>query len=312
MANPERDLPPERVLLIDASPYIFRSYFALPSSISTPAGAPANAANGFASFLVKLLTEEQPDHVAVAFDGSLTTSFRNQIYPNYKANRDLPAKELVAQLDFCRRIAAALGLATDISDDFEADDLIGSWLHEVDWGTPQPPAKLHTSIVSSDKDLGQLVTDSVDLYDFAKGLHLGKAEIQSKFGVPPSQLVDFLALAGDSVDNIPGVPGIGAKTAAALLASFAGVDDLLGQIDQVAHLPLRGAAGIASKLTTHQESARLSWQLALIVQDAPVNRDRKHYAWRGPTDDWTPLCEELGFNSLLERGLALRTVAPQA
>ena len=296
---------PTRLLLIDASPYIFRSFFALPSSITTPSGTPANAANGFASFLVKLLTEEQPSHVAVAFDGSLTTSFRNEIYPDYKANRDLPPADLVTQLQFCQRIASALGLATDVSDTYEADDLIGAWLQQVTWGTPQP----ETSIVTSDKDLGQLVSDRVDLYDFAKGVRFNAAAIEAKFGVAPSKLADFLALAGDSVDNIPGVPGIGAKTAAILLAEFDHIEDLLTHTQRVAELPVRGAAGIARRLVAHQESARLSRRLAVIAQDAPVEPAQHHYRWQGPNQAWPELCAELGFTSLLDRGLALTSAA---
>ncbi len=304
---PSSTPPMRRVLLVDASPYIFRSYFALPSSIRTPSGQPANASNGFASFLVKLLTEEQPSHVGIAFDGSLTTSFRNEIYPEYKANRELPPTELVQQVEDCRHLAEALGLHTAISDRYEADDLIGSWLHQVSWQPKrnQSDDTAPISVVSSDKDLGQLVSAHVDFYDFAKGTRLGPTGIEAKFGVPPRKIVDFLALAGDSVDNIPGVRGVGPKTAVTLLTEFESLSEILDNLDAIAQLPLRGAKGIAKKLAEHADTARISHRLAALAVDAPVNGKPAAMAWHGPTEDWPTVCGRLGFTSLLDRGLSL-------
>ena len=291
----------QRLLLIDASPYIFRSYFALPSSLRTPNGAPINAAHGFASFLIKLFSEELPSHVAVAFDGSLTTSFRNEIYPEYKANRELPPVDLVDQLECCRAVASALGTVTAISDRFEADDLIGSWLAQLGSLTPD----VQVSIVTSDKDLAQLIEPSIDLYDFARGDRWTADTVRRKFGVRPSQLADFLSLAGDSVDNIPGVPGIGPKTAALLLVEFEDLASLLENLDRVSDLEIRGAKSIQKKLQKHAESARVSLQLARIATDATIETDLESLRWRGPTNQWPILCRKLGFGSLLERGANL-------
>src|SRR3954452_21730541 len=163
--------------MVDASPYIFRAHFSLPSSIRTPDGSPAAASYGFTSFLLKLIADEKPTHLAVAFDRSLNSSFRNEIYPAYKEQRVRPPPDLAAQLDACEEIAAALGAATFIDDRYEADDLIGALC------TPLEKDGHGAVIVTSDKDLSQLVNDRVTLLDFGKGLRLDAAAVFEKFGV---------------------------------------------------------------------------------------------------------------------------------
>lgn len=290
----------DRVFLVDASPYIFRAFFALPDSIVTPAGEPANAIYGFASFLIRLLNEESPTHLAVAFDGSLTTSFRNDLYPEYKAKRELPPADLEAQQEGCREIAGALGAVTLIDDRYEADDLIAALVAECEG------ADVAVVVVSSDKDLSQLVGPRCLLYDLARDDLLGVAEVEKKIGVPPSQVADFLALAGDAVDNIPGVEGIGKKTAVALLQSFGSLEALYDRIDQVDRLSLRGAAGIRRRLERQREQAFLSYELARVRPEAPVGAAGGDLLYRGvDREAWSELCERLGFGQLHDRALTL-------
>jgi len=258
---------PDRLVLVDASPYIFRAFFSLPSSMTTPDGQPVGAVYGFAGFLLKLLREEEPTHLAVAFDGSLTTCFRNDIYAGYKANRETPPESLVAQVQRCREVAEALGGRCFSSPTWEADDFIGSLVERF------AAAAGGAVVVSSDKDLAQLVDGRVRLLDFARGERLGPAEVEARFGVPPARLVDLLALAGDPVDAIPGVRGIGRKTAAALVRALGGLDTIYDDLERVAGLPLRGAAGIARKLAEGREAALTSFDLATIRRDVPLGVD---------------------------------------
>jgi 5'-3' exonuclease len=287
---------PTKVYLVDASPYIFRAYFSLPSSMVDPAGHPVNAVYGFAGFLLRLISEEQPTHLALAFDGSLTTSFRNDLYPPYKAQRDLPPAELEAQLDACRELGAAFGAATFIDDRYEADDLIATLC------APLRADGCEVVVVSSDKDLCQLVEDGVTLYDFANGTRFTPALVKEKFGVRPGQIADYLGLAGDSVDNIPGVRGVGAKTAAALLSHFDSIESIYQRLDEVPALPVRGAKSLAGKLEEHRELAELSKRLATIAYDAPATASLADLALHGADPAKVdPLFKRLGFETLRDR-----------
>jgi 5'-3' exonuclease len=285
------------VHLVDASPYIFRAHFSLPGSIKTPDGRPAAASYGFTSFLLKLIADEKPTHLAVAFDRNLNSSFRNEIYPAYKEQRVLPPPELEAQLDACVEIAAALGTATFIDDRYEADDLIGALcagLEEAGQGAV---------IVTSDKDLAQLVDGKVSLLDFSKGLRLGPEAVFEKFGVRPDQITDFLGLAGDSVDNIPGVKGIGPKSAAELLARFGHLEDLYARLDELPWSNIRGAKSLHAKLAASREIAFLSKQLATVTPEVPgVSADLKSLEYRGADPAKVEeLFKRLGFNKIRER-----------
>ncbi len=251
--------------LIDASPYIFRAYFSLPESLVDTTGRPSNAVHGFASFLVRYLETEAPTHVGVAFDESLTTSFRNELYPAYKAQRELPPAELEAQLDDCRELTEAMGLASFADEKYEADDFIATLANRFRGDGSS------FVVVSPDKDLAQLVSESVTLFDFAKELRYGPAEVKAKFGVAPRQIADLLGLMGDAVDNIPGVKGIGPKSAAALLEAFGTLDALLDGLDRVPSLPIRGAKSIAEKIASSREIALLSRRLATVSTEAPVD-----------------------------------------
>jgi 5'-3' exonuclease len=284
------------IYLIDASPYIFRAHFSMPSSLVDPEGRAAGATYGFASFLLKLLAQEEPSHLAVAFDGSLTTSFRNELYPDYKAKRETPPAELIAQLESCRRVAQCLGMATFIDDRFEADDLIGTL-------SALASAAAHECvIVTSDKDLAQLVSDRVTLLDFARDSRYSITGVKEKFGVHPAQIVDLLALAGDAVDNIPGVRGIGNKTAVSLLRAFDDLEAIYKRLDEVEELPIRGAASVRAKLETGREMAFLSQELATVHCQIRLKVTLDDLAYRGADRDCVDaLFTELGFERIRQR-----------
>ncbi len=253
-----------RAHLVDASLYVFRSWHSIPHDFTDVDGHPVNAVHGFTRFLLDLLERERPSHVAVAFDESLTSSFRNAIYPGYKAHRELPPEELVRQFAWCREVAAALGLTVLTDTSYEADDLIGSAvgaLDRHDYGAV---------IVSADKDFGQLVCERVVQWDFSRDQRWDEHGVKLRLGVRPDQVADYLALTGDAVDNIPGVPGVGAKTAAILLAHFGTLEALLARADEVGFLRMRGAAAAAQRLREHAALARLSRSLTGIALDAPV------------------------------------------
>ena len=298
-----------RLYLVDASPYVFRAFFSLPDSIRTKDGAPANAVYGFASFLTKLLGDERPTHLAIAFDGSLTSSFRNDLYPAYKAQRTLPPPELEAQLDLCLEVGRAFGAACYIDERYEADDLIATLVERL--VAPTKAAGTEAVIVSHDKDLAQLVSPRVTFFDFAKGERLGPEEVVAKFGVRPEQVADLLALRGDTVDNIPGVPGVGAKSAAALLARFRDLGDVYAHLDEVPALPIRGAAALAARLAEHREQAELALSLVRLPRDVAQVADvaLADLAWNG-ADRATvdALFDRLGFGGSLRERLP---VAPQ-
>lgn len=291
-----------RAHLVDASVYIFRAYFSIPKSLKSPAGVQINAVRGFAGFLLDLLEREDASHALLAFDRSLTTSFRNEIYPPYKAQRDLPPEALEAQIGTCERLGRALGIETRDHERYEADDLIASLGASLLAGDPPVDQVV---IVSSDKDLAQLVDARTQLLDFARDQRFDADAVLAKLGVRPEQVPDYLGLAGDSVDNIPGVPGVGAKTAAGLLDHFDHLEDLWDRLDEVATLPIRGAKSLAAKLVKHRESAELSKRLATVVLDHDLGLDLDALAIGGPTDDFEPLMAELGFGRLADRARAL-------
>jgi len=253
----------EATYLVDASIYIFRYYFALPPNWTSRAGYPTEAVYGFTNFLLELLGR-RPRHIACAFDESLGSCFRNELYPDYKCSRALPDEALAFQLAACREMAAALGIASFASERYEADDILASLTRLC---MEQGPI-----IVSRDKDLGQLLDcGASSLWDFsgngAADKHSDAASIRARFGVRPGQIADYLALVGDSSDDIPGVPGVGPKTAARLLAEFEDIESLLAQTGRVAGLPLRGAAGIAARIGEHAGQIRLAKRLASLEEN---------------------------------------------
>jgi DNA polymerase-1 len=293
------DSPSRTLYLIDASPYIFRAHFSLPSSMCDPQGARTGAVYGFTSFLLKLIATERPSHLAVAFDRNLNGSFRNALYPAYKKQREDPPPEIVLQIPLCLEMAETLGAASFIDEDFEADDIIATLCDQL------RDEEIRFVVVSPDKDLAQLVGERVGLLDFAKNVRLGVAEVRERLGVAPSQVTDFLGLAGDSVDNIPGVPGIGPKTAADLLSVFPNLEEIYAHLDQLLKPGFRGGKNLHAKLTTHREQAFLSRTLATLARNAPVRGILDRLEYRGTdkkaADD---LFARLGFGTLAARATA--------
>ena len=281
--------------LIDALPYVFRAFFAI-RDMRSPQGQPVNAVYGFTAFLLQLLRREPLTHIGVAFDESLTSSFRNTFFPAYKANRELPPPDLAWQLERCQAVARALGLQVFVDHQYEADDLIGTLARQA---TEQG---MEVEVVSSDKDLMQLVTPQVTFYDAAKDRRLDVAGVTARLGVRPEQIPDLLGLQGDAVDNIPGVKGIGSKTALALLQAFANLDALYADLARVEALPLRQAKTLRQKLAAGREAAFLSRRLATIALDAPAVYDPDTLRYSGSiTAEVTSLFETLGFRRLSQQ-----------
>lgn len=281
-----------KLYLIDASIYVFRAWHSLPESLADGVGNPVNAVYGFGGFLSRFLADARPTHAAVLFDESLTTSFRNKLLPEYKANRALPPENLEWQFRLCRRLSRAAGLATFASRRYEADDLIGTLARRM-------RAKRFSMVyVSRDKDLLQLLEDGDEYWDFAGERRIGAGQVCDALGVDAHQVVDLLALTGDAIDNVPGVPGVGAKTAAALLQRFGDLDQLYERLDDLAEAGIRGAARIAEALRAHQEQVQLARRVLRIHCDVPLRISTADLRWRGVRPKaMTRLCNELGFGS---------------
>ena len=238
----------------------------MPDDMVDGQGNPVNALYGFARFLGDFMEQVCPQHIAVLFDESLVGSYRTEIYPEYKANRDPAPPELKRQFAHCRRVAGALGLLEYAQPGYEADDLIGTLVMEGrEKGIP-------STVVTRDKDLAQLISKDDIFWDFAGKGKVAYNQIPDYFGVWPEQVADFLALAGDAVDNIKGVPGVGKKTAIALLQHFGSIEKLYDSLDSVHEVNVRGAKSLGQKLANHKDDALLARRLTGIVCDAPIKQ----------------------------------------
>jgi 5'-3' exonuclease len=262
--------------LIDASVYVFRAYYSMPPDMRDRDGNPAHALFGFARFLGDLIERARPRHLAVAFDESLASSFRNRIDPAYKANREPAPEDLKRQFGRCREFCRHIGVAEFGSQEYEADDIIGT-LHARFRAEGLP-----VTVVTRDKDLAQLIREGDIYWSYTDNLRLAHHEIEGHFGVAPDRYADFLALTGDAVDNIRGVPGVGPKTAAALLRDFVSLEELYDNLDAVAELPIRGAAKLPEKLLRHRDDAFHARRLTSIVCDMPLSADRDSLRLRAP------------------------------
>ncbi len=279
--------------LIDSSIYIFRSYFACEPLWQSRSGLPTEAVYGFARFLLRLLTRERPTHIVATFDESLGSGLRHRWYPDYKANRALPDEPLAFQLAACRAIAEALGIATCASEEYEADDLIATYARR------GRQAGHRTVVVSGDKDLAQLLVGGDCLWDYGRKAAVTREKFIKEWGFAPERVPDFLALVGDPADNIPGVAGVGVKTARALLQEFATLEEILAAPERVAAMTLRGAARIAQQLSRSRQQLQLSHRLATLMADAPETLEMADLCWNGfalPTA--LARCEEYGLHSL--------------
>lgn len=254
----------DHLFLVDGSAYIFRAFHALPPLTRKSDGLPVGAVSGFCNMLWKLLQEARdtdvgvtPTHFAVIFDYSSKT-FRNDLYPEYKANRSEPPEDLIPQFGLIRQATRAFNLPCIEQEGYEADDIIATYCVMAE------AVGAGATIVSSDKDLMQLVTDHVSMYDTMKDRQIGRDEVIEKFGVGPEKMIDLQALTGDSTDNIPGIPGIGPKTAAQLLADYGDLDTLLERASEIKQNKRR------ENIVEFADQARLSRQLVTLKTDTPV------------------------------------------
>ncbi len=290
-ADPASDATPagRRLFLVDGSGYIFRAFHALPP-LTRKDGTPVNAVYGFCTMLQKLLDTSEGDDVAVIFDAS-RRSFRNDIYAEYKANRSETPDELVPQFPLVREATHAFNLPCVEQAGYEADDLIATYARQA------AGAGIEVVIVSSDKDLMQLVRDGVAMMDpMRNNAVIGPQEVRAKFGVPPEKVVDVQALAGDSVDNVPGVPGIGVKTAALLVNQFGDLDTILARADTIKQPKRR------QSLIDFADQARISRDLVRLKDDVAVQVPLKELG-REPADPSVlgAFLDVQGFRTIHER-----------
>ncbi|WP_119460913.1 DNA polymerase I [Rhodospirillaceae bacterium SYSU D60014] len=263
--------PPRHVYLVDGSGYIFRAYHALPP-LTRADGTPVNAVLGFTNMLMKLIAETDADHIAVIFDAG-RESFRNQIYPAYKAHRpDAPA-ELVPQFALIREATRAFNVSCIELAGYEADDLIATYARQAAAGGAR------VTVVSSDKDLMQLVGDGIIMLDPIKNRPIGPDQVREKFGVGPEKVIDVQALAGDATDNVPGVPGIGVKTAADLITNYGDLDTLLARAGEIKQPKRR------ETLLQNAEQARISRELVRLRDDVPVEEALETFIRREPDSE---------------------------
>ena len=242
-----------RLILVDGSGYIFRAYYALPP-MNNSKGIPTNAVYGFCNMMLRLIEEHPQDKILLILDAGKNT-FRNTLYPEYKANRGEAPEDLIPQFGIIREAIEAFGLDVIEKKDFEADDVIASY---VKYGEDN---KIPTTVFSSDKDLFQLLSPNTRIMDPMKNVEIDEAKVMEKFGVGPDRITDVQALIGDSVDNIPGVPGIGPKTAAKLINEFGTFEELLEKKEQISNVRIKNL------IHDHEESAKISHQLVILKND---------------------------------------------
>ena len=285
--------------LIDGSGYIFRAYYALPPLSRKSDGLPTGAVSGFCSMLFKLLedsradeSKEKPTHFAVIFD-SAKKNFRNEIYKDYKANRTEAPEDLVPQFEYIRKSVKAFNLPSIELINYEADDLIATYVKEIS----KLGAKV--TVISSDKDLMQLVSKNIRLYDPMKNKLIGEKEVIEKFGVKPNQVIDVQSLAGDTSDNIPGVPGIGVKTAAELINKYGDLDNLLKKASEIKQNKRR------ETLLQNSDKAILSKKLVTLKDDVPVKDQLSSFILKEVNkENLFNFLREMEFNRLLSQAIS--------
>ena len=285
--------------LIDGSGYIFRAYYALPPLSRKSDGLPTGAVSGFCSMLFKLLEDSRaddsihkPTHFAVIFD-SARKNFRNDIYSEYKANRAEAPDDLAPQFAYIRKSVEAFNLPSIELLNYEADDLIATYAKQI------TNAGAKVTVISSDKDLMQLVSKKIRLYDPMKSKVIGEKEVLEKFGVKPSQVIDVQSLAGDSSDNVPGVPGIGVKTAAELINKYKNLDTLLKKASEIPQNKRR------ETLLENKDKALLSRQLVTLKNDVPIKDDPSSFIFKDVNkENLFNFLREMEFNRLLSQAIS--------
>ena len=282
----------KQLILVDGSGYIFRAFFALPP-MNTSRGLPTQAVYGFIRMILKLLKDVRPSHIAIVFDSPKKT-FRDDLFADYKANRAEAPNDLVVQIPYIHRAVEAFRIKSLMLDGFEADDVIGTLAKRA--------AHEHfiVTIITADKDFMQLVGPHVTLWDTMRDRRIGVREVKERFGVEPAALVDIQALTGDTIDNVKGVPGVGEKTAAALVQKFGGVKEIYENLDRIEESGIRGAKKIAGLLGEHRAAVDLARRLVRIDTEVPLSVEPDEFAWRGVDERAAAeLLRELEFHSIL-------------
>lgn len=282
---------PQSIYLVDASIYIFRAYFSLSGNWRARNGFPTHAVYGYTRLLLDLIEQYNPACVLAAFDESLGTCFRNDVFPAYKSRRALPDEALAFQLDACKCIGTLLGIPALASRRFEADDLIATAARKA------RESGIGAVVLSADKDLGQLLLGDADLlWDFPRADPLDRRGYIARYGIRPEQLPDLLALVGDATDDLPGVPGIGPKTAVSLLREYPDAEAILADLPGVAASQRRGAARLAASLERCSEQVRMVRRLTVLADDAFSDQDVS--AWERRDADVAGLRAFLDFHGL--------------
>ncbi len=276
--------------LIDSSIYVFKAWYTLPDERTDIEGNPINAVLGFIDFTYRLLSKEQPRLIAFAFDESLQTSHRKEIYPRYKANRSPAPESLRKQFQYCRAFIKALGIHQGASLHYEADDLIGTWAKSLQ------QQNIPCNIITADKDLAQLVHKNDHWWEYDRGKKLDTKALTKKFKLKPRQIADQLAIAGDKSDNIQGVPGVGMATAAKLLKKFDNIDNLLQSISEISTMQIRGASRIENLIDTHQEGIKLARKLTGIQCDIEKVNNKDFIIGALDMPSFSELCSQLTLN----------------
>lgn len=277
--------------IIDASIFIFRYYFSMPSRWFANNGRPTETVYGYAAWLAKYLIAEKPKHVVACFDESLTTCFRNEIYADYKSSRVLPDEDLAFQLLACKKITELMGISSYASDRFEADDLIGSFAHYC-----KKNNRPYT-IFTRDKDLAQLLFhDEARMWDYPDGNLIRREDVVDRWGISADQVADYLAIVGDTSDDIPGVPGVGPKSAASLLDYFGSWKNIKKNLNEISLLKIRGAKQLALKIQHHVEQIELARKLTTIDVKATKVRWKDTERSASDRDNLINFAQDLGFS----------------
>jgi DNA polymerase-1 len=293
------------LILVDGSGYIFRAFFALPQ-LTNSRGMPTNAVYGFIRMLVKLLKEARPSHIAVVFDSAKKT-FRDDLFEDYKKNRPEAPNDLVVQIPYIHRAVEAFRIRSIVRDGVEADDVIATLAARA------AKRRIDTVIVTADKDFMQLIGPHLTLWDTMRDRRTTTREIKERFGVEPRALIDIQSLTGDAIDNVKGIPGIGEKTASALIQKFGTLDNLYAHLDDVEKTDIRGAKKVAALLREHRADAELARKLVTIDTDVPLDVEPEDLDWKGIDERAAAdLMRELEFHSMLQEIAPSQASLPMA
>ena len=282
----------KQLILVDGSGYIFRAFHALPP-MNTSHGLPTQAVYGFIRMMLKLLKDVRPSHIAIVFDSPKRT-FRDDLFADYKANRTEAPNDLIVQIPYIHRAVDAFRIKSLMIEGFEADDVIGTLARRA------AKEDFAVTLITADKDFMQLVGPHVSMWDTMRDRRIAVRDVKERFGVEPSALIDIQALTGDSIDNIKGVPGVGEKTASALVQKFGGIKGIYENLDRIEESGIRGAKKVGGLLGEHRAAVDLARKLVRIETDIPLEIAHDEFAWQGVDEKVAAeLLRELEFHSIL-------------